>query len=296
MIDMLYSNMKYFYKTIAILALILAPVFNSFVHAAGVFGETNVTFGPSPLNGQLGAQIFGDVVLTGGTTTNDIAVFVAVLDEPTDPEAYAGSYYVQFLDSTDFFASAFNRDIDTMDGATPFVSGEDYFFIFKLASLNNDFPPVYKTVTETFTEGGSEPGDGPGSGGDEPGDGPGSGGDEPGDGDEPGEEGPVDYQFSSIDNPLGEDFDIILFLQKLFGNLVKISIPFLVLFMIYTGFLFVSAHGDEKQLEQARTNFKYVIIGAALIFGSWTIAMALKGTVEDLEAPISFINSIINLV
>lgn len=101
---------------------------------------------------------------------------------------------------------------------------------------------------------------------------------------------------SSIQNPLGQDFDIIEFFQKLFANLVKIAIPILVLFMVYSGFKFVEAQGNEEKLKKAKQNFLYVIIGAVLILGAWTIATALRGTVEELEQPIVFISQFINLI
>lgn len=104
------------------------------------------------------------------------------------------------------------------------------------------------------------------------------------------------YTFNSIANPLGQEFNILEFLQKLFANLVKIAIPFLTVFLVYSGFLFVEARGNEEKLKTARSNFVSVIIGAVLVLGAWVIASALKGTVDQLEAPISFINHIINFV
>ncbi len=131
-------------------------------------------------------------------------------------------------------------------------------------------------------------------------DGPGTGGGPLEDGDP----GLADYSFTStIKNPLCPttndpncEFDILEFLQKLFANLVKIAIPILVVFMIFSGFLFVEAQGNEEKLANARKNFLYVIIGGALIFGAWTIAMLLKGTVDQFEEPIAFLKLIINLV
>ncbi|WP_230687680.1 hypothetical protein, partial [Streptococcus pneumoniae] len=70
--------------------------------------------------------------------------------------------------------------------------------------------------------------------------------------------------------------DIIAFLQKLFRTVVKIALPFLVLFAVYSGFMFVEARGNVEKLEEARKNFFYVIIGALIIFASWTIATVIK--------------------
>ncbi len=92
------------------------------------------------------------------------------------------------------------------------------------------------------------------------------------------------FQPGSINNPLGQDFDILDFLEKLFKNFVKIALPFLVLFTVYSGLLFVMARGNEEKLKEAKEHFLYVIIGATIVLGSWTLAKLLAGTVEQFEA------------
>lgn len=94
---------------------------------------------------------------------------------------------------------------------------------------------------------------------------------------------------TTIANPLGVDFNIVEFLRKLFTNFVKIALPFLVMFMVYSGFLFVEARGNEEKLSKAKKNFFYVIIGATLIFGAWMIALVLRGTVDQFEQAMAII-------
>ena len=105
---------------------------------------------------------------------------------------------------------------------------------------------------------------------------------------------------SSLSNPLGDgpnaDIDIIAFLQRLFRVMVKISLPFLVLFTIYSGLMFVEARGNTEKLESARKNFLYVIIGALIIFASWTIATVIKGTVDNISTMNDVFIEIIKLV
>lgn len=69
--------------------------------------------------------------------------------------------------------------------------------------------------------------------------------------------------------------------------MVAISLPILTLFIVYSGFLFVSARGNSSKLETAKNNFMYVIIGAILILGAWVIATLIGGTVEQLIEPSS---------
>lgn len=98
-----------------------------------------------------------------------------------------------------------------------------------------------------------------------------------------------------IANPLNQDWDILTFLQKLFKNIVRIALPILVIFTVYAGFLFVEAQGNEEKLGKAKENLKYVIIGALIVLGSWTIASVIKGTVDQFEA-YNMMHLFINLV
>lgn len=63
---------------------------------------------------------------------------------------------------------------------------------------------------------------------------------------------------------------------------VKIGIPIAAIFIIYSGFLFVTARGSEEKLTKARSNFTWAMIGTAILLGAWVIAKAIKATVEGL--------------
>lgn len=275
-------------------ALIIALLPTGAVHAqlAPSFSSTLAGFGTS--SGSYGAEIAGQVTAPAWLPTTGFIVAVAILEEAVaDPSDYAGSYY-ELFDENDFLPSGgstyvFSRSIPDMNG-TPFVANEDYFFIFKLASTADPaaFAPIYATSTEVAAGApntGNPPGPNPNPG--------------PNDNNDTSTTTSVigSYTFHTIKNPLCEgsnnpacqEFDVMMFLQKLFSNLVKIAIPILVLFIIYSGFKFVEAQGNEKKIEDARKNFTYVIIGGVVILAAWTIAMAIKGTINNLEAPLSFI-------
>jgi len=56
----------------------------------------------------------------------------------------------------------------------------------------------------------------------------------------------------------------------------QIGFPIAALAIIYSGFLFVSARGNEKQLEDAKRTFLWTIIGTAILLGAWAIAEAVQ--------------------
>jgi len=58
-----------------------------------------------------------------------------------------------------------------------------------------------------------------------------------------------------------------------------------VFFIIYSGFLFIKARGNEKELETAKKTFLWTIIGTAILLGAYVIANAVSGTINQLGVP-----------
>lgn len=89
-----------------------------------------------------------------------------------------------------------------------------------------------------------------------------------------------------LTNPLKDINSIYDLIEKILSNIVlPIGSVVVVILVIYSGFLFVTAQGNESKLETARRNFLYVLIGAAILLGSWAIALAIKGTLCNIVNP-----------
>jgi len=86
---------------------------------------------------------------------------------------------------------------------------------------------------------------------------------------------------NTLENPLsvGGLADFVALALKV---MVMVALPIISLFIVYSGFLFVSARGNSEQLDKAKMNLLYVIIGAILILGAWVIATLIGGTVTQL--------------
>lgn len=63
---------------------------------------------------------------------------------------------------------------------------------------------------------------------------------------------------------------------------VEILLPFVVLAFIWSGFLFVRAQGNQTELENAKKNIWWSIIGAFILMGAWGFATMISQTVETL--------------
>ena len=73
------------------------------------------------------------------------------------------------------------------------------------------------------------------------------------------------------------------FLLALVDIVFLFGMPIIVLFIIYAGFLFVTAGDNESQISKARTTIFWTLIGAAVLIGAKVIAMAIQTTVLSLQ-------------
>ncbi len=88
-------------------------------------------------------------------------------------------------------------------------------------------------------------------------------------------------------NPLAGGVDNLPdFIRKILNVVLTIGVPIVTLAIIYCGFLFVSARGDAKKLEAAKDALLYTVIGAAILFGAWVLAQALKETVDQIRSAV----------
>ena len=85
-----------------------------------------------------------------------------------------------------------------------------------------------------------------------------------------------------IRNPLKVN-SIVELLKALVGILVQIGFPLAVLAFIYTGFLFVSAFGNEEKITKAKSALNWTFIGTAILLGAFIIITAIENTVKLLQ-------------
>ncbi|MFT5360118.1 MAG: hypothetical protein ACI88L_000600 [Candidatus Paceibacteria bacterium] len=77
---------------------------------------------------------------------------------------------------------------------------------------------------------------------------------------------------SNINQLIGAILDIV----------ITVGIPLVVLAVIYSGFLFVTAMGDKEKLKTARSAFLWTIVGGLILLSSWVIAQALESTIQQI--------------
>ena len=80
---------------------------------------------------------------------------------------------------------------------------------------------------------------------------------------------------ADLKNPLDSDTFAEL-VENVAKIVAQIGFPIAALAIIYSGFLFVTAQGNEKQLQDAKRTFLWTIIGTAILLGAWAIAEAVQ--------------------
>lgn len=85
-----------------------------------------------------------------------------------------------------------------------------------------------------------------------------------------------------LENPI--QYDNFGDLVKAIANVVmEIGGSLAVIFIIWAGYLFVTARGNEEQLTKAKTTFRWTIIGTAVLLGAYVVATAVVEFVKSLE-------------
>lgn len=83
----------------------------------------------------------------------------------------------------------------------------------------------------------------------------------------------------SIINPL-QSQTIPEFLLKIIDVLLVFAIPLIIIFIMYAGFLFVTARGNSEQISTARSALLWAIVGGVIVVGAKIIISVIEGTVR----------------
>lgn len=87
----------------------------------------------------------------------------------------------------------------------------------------------------------------------------------------------------SFDNPL--NFPTIdSLLMAVLNVVIVVSIPIVVFFLIFSGFLYVTARGNAEKIKQASRALTYGIIGGVIIVGSVAILAIVENLVNEFGA------------
>ncbi|HYC83532.1 MAG TPA: pilin [Candidatus Paceibacterota bacterium] len=85
-----------------------------------------------------------------------------------------------------------------------------------------------------------------------------------------------------IQNPLKTD-DLVTFIGQVLDTMIQIAMPFLVLYFIWVGFMFVAARGNPAEITNAKRAFFWAVVGAAVFLGAFLIATGIENTIDAID-------------
>jgi hypothetical protein len=88
---------------------------------------------------------------------------------------------------------------------------------------------------------------------------------------------------TSLVNPLRGIDTFEELLARILEAVVRIGAIFLTAAIIWVGFLFVAARGNEEKLKNARKALMYAVIGGLILLGAQAIASVIQSTVGSLS-------------
>lgn len=86
-----------------------------------------------------------------------------------------------------------------------------------------------------------------------------------------------------LENPLDNITTIPGFFRAIIEILLVFAIPFIVFFIIWAGFLYVTARGNPEKIKQAHNALLYALIGGLLILGANLLLDVITNTVEQVQ-------------
>ena len=94
-----------------------------------------------------------------------------------------------------------------------------------------------------------------------------------------------------IQNPIASQ-TLQEFVKDILDIVVKVSMPFLVVMIIYAGFTYVTAQGNSVKVEKAHSMILWTIVGAGIILGAFIIARAIQVTIDNIESDTAYIEEL----
>ena len=86
---------------------------------------------------------------------------------------------------------------------------------------------------------------------------------------------------SGLTNPL-QSSSIQDLLGKVLDAVIAVGTVVITLMLVYCGFLFVVAQGNEEKIRDARTALMWTVIGALVLLGAKAIQGIITATVQTL--------------
>ncbi len=90
------------------------------------------------------------------------------------------------------------------------------------------------------------------------------------------------YSNGKLDNPIPGTTNLNAFFSSITTIAIELGTIVAGLAIMYGGFLYVTAQGDEEKLHKAQNTITWALVGTAILLGARVIFLAIQGTVQSL--------------
>ncbi|MDQ5950489.1 MAG: hypothetical protein QG585_431 [Patescibacteria group bacterium] len=88
---------------------------------------------------------------------------------------------------------------------------------------------------------------------------------------------------NKIGNPLGGTNSLSALLGAVTNVLIQLGAIVAALAIMYGGFLYVTAQGNEEKLQKAQATVTWALVGTAVLLGSRVIYKVIDGTIREIS-------------
>jgi heme/copper-type cytochrome/quinol oxidase subunit 2 len=88
----------------------------------------------------------------------------------------------------------------------------------------------------------------------------------------------------TLSNPLKAK-NLQEFLGQILEFVIRIGTVVVVLMIVYVGFKFVTAQGNDSKISEAKEMLLWTVVGALILLGAQVIASGISATVNALKGP-----------
>ncbi len=85
-----------------------------------------------------------------------------------------------------------------------------------------------------------------------------------------------------LTNPLNNIDSLPKFMEAILEAVIQIGTIILTLAIVYIGFLFVQAQGNEEKIKSARSALMWTVIGGLILLGAKTVGLVIGSTIGAL--------------
>ena len=93
---------------------------------------------------------------------------------------------------------------------------------------------------------------------------------------------PAPDSSGGLTNPLNNINSLPEFMNAILDAVIQIGTIILTLAIVYVGFLFVQAQGNEEKIKSARSALMWTVIGGLILLGAKTVGLVISSTIGAL--------------